>query len=413
MMVRAQFLKTLSLSAVWLGLLVLRRPDQVLHPYVWNEDGTWNIPCYLEHGVWSIFQPVQGYLILPTKLITYVSIKLSGIYYPEISTALTIIATISCLAAITFSPTILHNRALCSIAVLVIPHGAEAYTIPLYTFWFTTLLAILALLWEPSTYHFTHYKWRLLFITIGGFSSPLIIGLTPLFLLRAVLQKQGKEYGLAAIALLIALVQLFFIMKAGNASTAAEITLDNLYRLFEKFFSLYFFYPVRHSWDVTVPSIVTLLTIAYYVIQEGRQDKLGYVLLLGVYFTSVAAMFARIDIRILDPFLAGPRYFFYPYIILSWILLTLIGDQWKKKVVLLLIIILPTLNSTHKFTRHDHALDWKQQLVNCLNADGIYKLPIHFDGNIERAWSLEISSGDCAQIIDNSFFDKRSWLPLS
>ncbi|HXG22056.1 MAG TPA: hypothetical protein VNN62_23625 [Methylomirabilota bacterium] len=405
-------MKLLFLVTVWLGLLILRRPDQVLHPYVWDEDGTWNIPGYLKWGVWSIFQPVQGYLIIPTKLITYVSLRLSGMYYPEISTALTIIVTIFCIAAIAFSPTLLRNRSLCSMAVLVIPHGAEAYTIPLYIFWFTTLPALLALLWKPNAVRGAQYTWRLFFIVIGGLSSPLIIALTPLFFLRSALRKEGKEYVAAALALSLSLVQLFVILKTDHVRAATGLTSDNVPLLFKKFFGFYFFYPIRSFGDITLPSGVILLIIGYYVIRESRQNKLRCILLLGAYCVSIATILARIDVRILDPFLAGPRYFFYPYIILSWILLTLIGEQWNKRVVLVLILALPLLNSAHQFIRRNQVFDWRRQLANCLNADGVYQLPIHFDGNIEHAWSLEISSQDCARIIDHSFFDRRSWTPL-
>src|SRR5260363_206015 len=83
-----------------------------------------------------------------------------------------------------------------------------------------------------------------------------------------------------------------------------------------KFIGYAFFYPNQYR-----PYIIylTLSILAILIISISlRLKQLGqtFWLLLCMFFSSVALSVVRVSVSIIDPYLAGPRYFFYPYIFL-------------------------------------------------------------------------------------------------
>src|ERR1700684_3646189 len=83
------------LFLLFFSLLYLRRSEQLLHPQVWDEDGSQIIPGLLAHGLRALFYPMNGYLILTPKVISAISLAISCVYYPLISTIFTWIFIIS------------------------------------------------------------------------------------------------------------------------------------------------------------------------------------------------------------------------------------------------------------------------------------------------------------------------------
>src|SRR5260364_84579 len=67
------------------ALLALRRPDELLNPYVWAEDGVVNIRDFIDYGARSIFLTVAGYFVLATKLISVTALSISFKHYPVIA----------------------------------------------------------------------------------------------------------------------------------------------------------------------------------------------------------------------------------------------------------------------------------------------------------------------------------------
>jgi hypothetical protein len=124
------------------------------------------------------------------------------------------------LACIWKAPTSLKGKSLCALAVLLNPNGAEVYVVPLYSFWFAGLLVALALLWDKDAQSVTQRFLRSAFILIGGLSSPLVVPLAPLFLLRAI--RFGRaELPFALQAGLVALVQTVATITTGASTSVA------------------------------------------------------------------------------------------------------------------------------------------------------------------------------------------------
>ena len=58
-------MKPVAVFFIAAAILILRRPDHILLPAVWNEDGTFVLPELLWQ---SIIRPESGYLIVPRVL---------------------------------------------------------------------------------------------------------------------------------------------------------------------------------------------------------------------------------------------------------------------------------------------------------------------------------------------------------
>ena len=169
MNIRFNFKNITALSFLFFTLLYFRRGNQLLSPEVWDEDGKYNIVSFIQNGWMNLFEPVAGYLITIPKLITNISMSISFIYYPEISTYLAWIFTIFVALAVVYSPTHLKYPLLASILIFFIPTDAENFGLPLYTFWFSAILLFLVALWKSNEKQIL----KNIFLLVGGgiFSS--------------------------------------------------------------------------------------------------------------------------------------------------------------------------------------------------------------------------------------------------
>src|SRR5260364_318511 len=151
------------------ALLALRRPDELLNPYVWAEDGVVNIRDFIDYGARSIFHTVAGYFVLATKLISVTALSISFKHYPVIAKWLSFSFELAVLCCIWKAPTNLAGKALCAFMVLLHPNGGENYIVPLTAFWHATLLVPLALLWKKEADHLRHRWIRSIFIVLGDY----------------------------------------------------------------------------------------------------------------------------------------------------------------------------------------------------------------------------------------------------
>ena len=100
----------LSLGAVLLFLLFLRRADALLYPSVWCEDGTQVLPSLILDGLKGIFYPVNGYMILSSKIISGLSLLCGVQFYPTISSLLALLYSFGCVTAVWLCPTNLKYK---------------------------------------------------------------------------------------------------------------------------------------------------------------------------------------------------------------------------------------------------------------------------------------------------------------
>ena len=83
--VRRHELLSVSLATVAFCILIWiwRRPGQLTHPYIWDEESL-ILRHYLDGGFIRALRPIEGYLILPPAVLLAVAAKISIVHLPEL-----------------------------------------------------------------------------------------------------------------------------------------------------------------------------------------------------------------------------------------------------------------------------------------------------------------------------------------
>ena len=380
------------------AVLVARRPSQFLHPYMWVEDGEPILRAYAERGLASLWEPVSGYLILATKLITLASYQLAFEWAPEIALALSVAFNCAVVLAVAFSPTHLRWPFLCAVAVLVIPVDPEVYAVSLLAFWWAGLLLVLALIWDADR----GPMWlRGGYVVLGGLSSPFMVAFAPLFVLRALLERRHSEIVIALLAVAVALVQAWVIFAQHQVDYAR--TLDpHVIRITVDRFAGYLLVGPRNGNYYAGPIVLALLACALWQIRAKL--TLHFVLLMLVWAAICAATSQRGPIEVIHPVHAAARYFFTPYIVLTWILIWLAAlSPWHVRILVLAGCLFGIASVVRHMTRQHDVMDWRGHVAACARSER-YDLPIHYAGATSDLWYVKLTGGQCRDLVARSLF---------
>lgn len=395
------------LFSIFLGLLASRRWYQFISPQVWDEDGTpnpWqtgllsggsNIADYISHGWLAFFEPVNDYLITIPKLISAISLGLSISSYPIVSTIIAWLFIVAVGLSIALAPTKLRGRSLCAVAVFMIPSDPEVFGLPLYTFWWASLLLFLVVLWDERD---SSLGWRLGFLLFGGLSSPVIILVLPILVFRAHWYRSSRsEQWVAFIATLVAAIQCFLIAKS---SASGFPPLDSvLMNIVPTFFGKFLIgnWVDNKVW-LWFAGLVLMGFVALWLLR-ARLNVATWVLVY-LLVGSIVLTVARIDPSVIHPRLAGPRYFFFPFILMFWILIQdffTIHSTWLRGLIQIVALIV-VINAAPAWSRGHDDLRWKDHVLSC-RLFPEYAIPIQFDGNKASTWFLYLSGKSCTGLL--------------
>ncbi len=381
-----------------LALLASRRWQQLVSPQVWAEEGTQVLAGFINNGWGALFEPVNGYLITIPKLISYTAMSASFSYYPVMALVLTWLFIIGVCLAVAYSPTMLRGPVFCAIAALSVPSDPEVFGLPLYTFWWSSLLLFLVALWDarvPKT------GLRLTYVFLGGLSSPLIVAILPVLYFRVFLYRsRSTEKAVATTATVIAGVQLALILQS-TAGSAPPVSSFFTF-IIPKFFGYYLSGPYAKNIGLLWLAGLTLSgMIAWWLIRERRRPVAWITTyLLAV---SIALSVARVDPAIIHPIYAGPRYFFFSYVITSWVLIQLFIDSTDAALVRTaagVVLTAAHINAVIVWSRYHEDLMWKHHINSCRNFIE-YAIPVHYDGRAALAWAFVVSGTACTDLLAN------------
>jgi hypothetical protein len=393
-----------------IAVMVLRRPDQWHAPYVWIEDGQQMLPDFIANGWRSVLHPVNGYYVLPARVIGALAATLSFRWLPQIEYWLTLAFTIFVLCAIALSPTRLRLRLACALAVLALPTDSEVFALSPLAFWWGSLLAILPLLWRDEGKPLLLLRAAMLIV--GGLSSPLLIALLPLYALRAIWLRTRPVVFDFCVALVVGAAQWHALPPAPPLlGTLAAVPPAMFVR---KFFGYFIFVPelrATHEAATLFAGIVFLAMLAVCAWRWRRELGTGFFLLIGGFLAAAVADTLRQPLVELHPFVAGPRYFFLPFTMLSWAVLQLFAlDARVPHYVALATFALVVRNALEGGQRDSARFDWQREVDRCLMSDR-HDFPISYDGRAEAAWKTTIRGEDCRRMVAQSWF--RGGVPAS
>lgn len=409
----ANALRFALLIAATVAITFYRRPDQFLHPYMWVEDVAMNIHDYYAHGWLSLFQPYPsyiGYFAFPARLLFAIAATLSFRWMPELGVTLAVAFQCFVVAAIAFSPTQLRHRFLCALCVLLVPIDAEVFGVSLYSGWWGSLLALLPLVWRDETTR-RERAWRLAFLIIGGFSSPLIIALAPVYVVKCYFDRRKNPMIDAVVACVVVAIQVIAIsFQTIHLDAAHPLSLSAVRLLVEKFFGYFLYVHPTGELDVIAFAVgLGLLLVVFGVSIAGRR-RLGmsYFLLAACFLMEIAVVCARQGTEpVIHPVIAGPRYFFFPYVTLAWLLVQWIDLDYKYlRFIGIGLLCLMVANFWRIPPRHHDAIDWRAHIENCQQIDN-YSLPFHFKGKENAMGKAITTTAECRYLVSHSLFDNR------
>lgn len=307
------------------------------------------------------------------------------------------------LAVVAFAPTALRWPFGCAVAVLLIPTDAEVFGVSLYVGWWGTLLVIVALLWNTAG---QRSGMRLALIVLGALSSPLVVGLAPLYALRAAVLRRRDEFVATAAVILLAVLQWLAVSRAG-ISPSAGLAGAKLSAIVERFFGYYLDSSERFialGGSIYLGTMMLAFLAAIWL--AYRRELGGMFVLLGMaLLVVIAASTSRIPVDIINPIFGGPRYFFFPYILLSWVLLQIAAlPQAGPRIVTCMLLAMAFRNTLDGGRRMHHALDWRAEIARCLEQPKT-QLRIHFVGDSNNVWLADMTREECQSLVRRSWFD--------
>ena len=385
--------------------LFLRRPTQWSHPYVWVEDGKDLLPHFLEYGWATFIHPVAGYLLVPNKLINAVSVTLSFRWLPEITLGLAVATTVAVMVALALAPTRLRLPWACALAVLAVPTDPEVFTTSAYILWWAAFLVVIPLFWDER--RAPKLLCRLSMLLIGAFSSPLVVLIAPLYFIRALILRQRNEWWMVVAAASSASVQAALVLMNPIASEAHR-TIPGLQPVLQRFVGNFLFWRPESLQPGLIAGLGTALALIIIVAawSQRRRDLAVLGGLLACFVVSVLAATARVPIDPLDPFSGGPRYFFYPYAFLAWILIHLASNATGAGRLLLILLLVTPLHQTVLYGYRTHTpIDWRDEVARCVSGASSEGLRIHWTGRLENLWHAPLSADQCRQLVTGSLFD--------
>lgn len=391
----AKTISTPILVLLAFALLLLRAWPRLVYPEVWIEDGVENIYGLVNYGAVDIFRPVGGYLVLVPKLITLISLWTSFVYYPLVSTILAWAFIIFVFIVIAKSPLYLKGQIFLAMACMLIPSDPECFGLPMYTYWLSSLLLFLMVFWRSGQYTLL----RIILIILCSLSSPVCLLTLPLFLVRCFIFKQNRsELWLFGVAFICALIQIY-VMHAYVKSV--DFNLLYSYRAISVFLGSY----VIGNIDPGLNWLLGYLLLGFMGWGLYKNRSASLMALYYLFLASILMSIYRVDINILNPVNAGPRYFFFPYILLSWILIQLAfdGRYLMLRMGATFFLLSSVANAIPHLDRRHEALNWQSHVSDCLLTEK-HLFPVHYVGSAKNVWTFELTGQQCADLVKRDFF---------
>jgi hypothetical protein len=380
-----------------------RRPQQVWHPYIWDEEGI-VVRHFLDGGWLSALGPIQGYLILPATLLVPLAASISFAHLPVLMFwfatgvfALTVVILVVPESRFGGRGT----KALMALAMALCPVNPETFGVLLYSFWWAALWPVIVLGWKRDLW------WaRAPLLVIAALSSPAGAAMVVPFAVAWWFSRRRTDLLSAAILACGVVVELTVFLNSDRrdvVSTSVGEVLQQSSRTLGLFPSPWADPTGSTSRATTVAGLAVLAVLIAAVVESLRRHRTIEPLLLllpVVLFTVLSAVPSPL---MTSPGGDGSRYYFLPFVSLAWLLLNLLIDARLSRATHLLAGVLlaaAAIGIVTNFSRPAAAttgrLDWRQELERCADSPGYQvDVPVYFDGSKDDLWVLRMTPAEC------------------
>jgi hypothetical protein len=349
------------------AILLLRRPDSILNPQFWAEDG--NIlfsQCYYT-GFVSVYTPYAGYLLLIPRIISLLASQI--VSYQNTPLFYNISCLIICLITVAniYSDRVcLKNKLLFVISLCLVPcYGNEIFMNITNVQWITSVLIIIILIKKTPSAKYGNIilQWAgdIMALIFTALTGPFIVFLFPLYLLNLFKNKSTHSLVLAAIAGLASLVQVLALLISCPETTNYGISFEYFIKFIEyKLSAQYLYCWIMTYKEFSIIYLAIYIAILIYVFELIYNSKnKNSIIFLYCYFIFILVSFVRMkgnpDIFNLG---CGNRYLYIPYVMMAWILINEMRANNKKIIIPILLMILCSSLSS-RFTTTYNDLSWR------------------------------------------------------
>lgn len=349
---RNSVLLILSLTAL---ILIVRKTDALLNPQFWAEDGSVFFLQQYENGASALFQPYAGYLHFVPRLVAFFAesffpYALVPAIYNYSSLIITLVVTLSI-----FSPRFqINNKPLVALAIVLVPHYSNEIFLNVTNLNWILAIMLIVVLFKKNPGHsygniIIQYVCDLTIIIFCGLSGPFIVFLMPFFGWKWFTKRKLYNSLIFLAVVIVSLVQLSFIASEPTNSQQINVSFEafNAVIGYKMIGSLFLGQKIAYGIN---PYVLSLLYLAALVLFLGfaynKKDSFSLTC-IGISLIFLLATFYRFvdGLEILIPPENGQRYFYIPYIMVTWSLIALQGKQAKWKNILLPLILISSLTS--------------------------------------------------------------------
>ena len=395
-------LVVLLVLAACLVIWWYRRPEQLLHPYIWAEEHV--IIGRLMVGGWAeALQPVNGNLSFPATALVALGATVSFTHLPLFaSIAATVVFAVTILVVVLPESRWgnLTTRALMALGLALVPANPEVFGVLLYSFWWATLWPAAILGWRRELWGV-----RLPLLAVASLSSPAAGAIALPFLLLWWVNRRRVDLVSALLLAAGFVVELVVFVTSDRAGTTSSSVLDVLRQGLRTagLFETLWLAPGTGNWTfMEFTGLVVLSLLGVVVLLIWRQGNVAPLLLflVLVIYTGASAVPEALRTSALN---AGPRYYFLPYVALIWLLLHL----WRESRppdpiprVASLALLSGMLGLAVTFSRDPvnttGRLDWGDEIEKCAaSTAAVVDVPIYLDGSAETLWAMPMTPQQC------------------
>lgn len=349
------------------SIIFARRPDALLNPQFWAEDGAEFFRGAYTFGWHSILLPYAGYLHLVPRLVACFANWFSSLYAPLIYS--------SAAAAITIYTAMLTQSARCpltggpllALAVVLVPDAFEVLMFNCNVQWFSCL-ALLLVLMAKDPRRPTEIGHDIVATTLFALTGPASVVFAPLYLWRALRRKTKASFLIATIALGAATVQ---VRQIFPLDTSAKGSIDGVSLVgvmgTRVGASLFLAPRPETEFAATTKVVVTclmLVTLVALTLRRSETRPVRVVLFFAfVGLLAVSLFRCRFVLRELCHAGYGSRYFIPLQVIVLWLICDAVTDHRRYVAVFASAALVWTLAVNLPRLREPPLADdhWKEQ----------------------------------------------------
>jgi hypothetical protein len=387
---------------------IWRRPEQLSRPYVWDEE-SWIIEHFTASGWAGALKPVQGYLILPANVLVALATQISGVHLPALEYIFALLVFVGTVVMIVVPESRWggpSTRAAMAVTASLVPTNPEVFGVLLYSFWWTTLWPLIILGWKRSL-----WALRAPLLAVAALSSPAAGSLFVVFGIAYLRWRRLRDAIGAGILLAGFVVESVLALNSSRATTISSDASPR--KVAEQALRVGGFFetnwlavgnPDRGFLAFTGLLFLTFLLVAcVYLAAVAGRDEVLLLTLAAFAFTAVNSLPVPL---ISDPVSKGQRYYFLPFVVFGWALLSIVraANLPPLRIAAAVLLSVSFLNLATTFSRSPQTttarLSWKGELEKCARSEAsVVRVPVYFDGSSSFLWSIDLSPSRCRGLL--------------